>query len=610
MTINATDIKLLESQRMTDTTDGGGRMTNTVILDNVAGNLFPKISRLDAVYGRVNLRKIYMQVDTANLDVYGGANMVLVDPPANPNVGVLLFSTADDFDQRADAKNRIESYVISGVKSSIRLFGDQIIGQKAVLVYQKTTDPLPEIGEVYELSVEGTGYTPAQQFFRITDLKYVDRDFTLTLGTNYVTLTRRVITLSIGYPLIQTFPGAEVSATDASLSPTVIRETNVADAAKYYGIQPLSGTFASGVFSVKAESLFAPIVPSTNRETPISMMKIANSGELVQVGDLFTETDPIESVLNSIFDRPLLRGMLPGSVVITDLYYKDSYADDAKGSLSVPPLNHLLSVDYAAQLIKQLDTNTLWRGNLWGIKYLPAVDINQPPHTKQTLITIATQGTVYSDTFTPIPAPGSLIVDYRSQGRWYRLQDDGTGVLSDGSGSTAIGSGSISYVDGSMVLTLGALPDVGSSLLYSWASPVHYQRLSVVTPTIAPPKITGTLAATSLFDAIEPGSLSISWGSGLTATDDGHGNITGSATGNINYSTHEYSLTPSALPAANTVFQFSYSEASPNSSSPSVQAGSINGRTMTGTIGSGSLRPGSIAINTTVEAGSYGSETQ
>ena len=265
-------------------------MTSVEIPDNVAGNLFPKISRLDAVYGRVNLRKMFMQVRTASLDVYGGANMVLVDPPDNAKVNILLFSTGSDFDLRADAKNRIESYVIQGVKSRMKLFGDQIIGQKAILVYQKTSEPLPEIGEVYVLSVEKTGYTPAQQFVRITDMKYEDRSFTVQVGSGgETTFTRRVITLGIGYPLVQTFPGAEVTYVEDTGSPTVVRETTVADAAKYYGIQPVAGTVPAGSFTIKASSLFSPIVPSTNRETPVSMAQVSDAAQFVQAGDQFVQ---------------------------------------------------------------------------------------------------------------------------------------------------------------------------------------------------------------------------------------------------------------------------------------------------------------------------------
>lgn len=592
MPILTTDIKLLQSQRMTDTSDGGGRMTSTEIPDNVAGNLFPKISRLDAVYGRVNLRKVFMQVRTASLAVYGGANMVIVDPPNNAKVGVLLFSTANDFDTRTEARNRIEGYVIKGVKSRMKLFGDQIVGQKAILVYQKVSEPLPEIGEVYMLSVEKAGYTPAEQYVRITDLKYEDRSFTVAVaGAGETTFTRRVITLGIGYPLIQTFPGAEVTYLEDTGSPTLMRETNVADTARYFGVQPFNGTYAAGSFTVKAASLFSSIVPSTNRETAVSLAQVGGAGQMQAAGAVFTQyPDSVGPYGASAYT---VRGITRGSV-----YGKTAgwaiFGDDGKGNIIGASAG---AVDYAAGFISGIAT---------GINRLditPAASVQQPPHTRAIAITLATQGTVYSEVCNPIPAPGSLIVDYRSLGRWYRLRDDGTGVLADADGNTAIGSGSISYVDGSLVLTLGALPDVGSSLLLAWAAPAHYERLSVSSPTIDPPNLAGTLAVSTPDKTIVPGSFSATWGAGVTATDNGLGGITGAATGSINYATRAYVLRPTALPAPNTVVQFAYSEAAPNATSPATLTATNSGGVLTlSAIGGGNLRPGSVRL--TVQLGS------
>ena len=93
MTILQSDIRLLESERMTDTPDGGGRRTSRVIADGVAGNIFPKISRVDSVYGRINIRHLYGHVNTANVDMYAGAHAIITDAPDNPRIGVLLFPT-------------------------------------------------------------------------------------------------------------------------------------------------------------------------------------------------------------------------------------------------------------------------------------------------------------------------------------------------------------------------------------------------------------------------------------------------------------------------------------------------------------------------------------
>ena len=47
MTINADQVKLFESERLTDETDGGGRATGNEVEDGQINNLFNDISRLD-----------------------------------------------------------------------------------------------------------------------------------------------------------------------------------------------------------------------------------------------------------------------------------------------------------------------------------------------------------------------------------------------------------------------------------------------------------------------------------------------------------------------------------------------------------------------------------
>ncbi|MHB9021298.1 MAG: hypothetical protein ACYC3A_05685 [Halothiobacillus sp.] len=531
MTILSTDIKLLASQRMTDTTDGGGRMTSTEIPDNVVGNLFEKISRLDGVYGRVNFRKLFLAVKSATLDIYGGANVGVIEPPTNGSVGVLLFSTKSDFDIRSDAQNSVESYVVQGVKSRMKLFGDQLVGQKAILVYQRTSDLLPEIGEVYLLSVEKTGYAAAQQFFRVGDMSYEDRSFTVGLGTTggEITFTRRVIKLGIGVPLRQTYPGADITYVEDTGSPSIVRETDVADAAHYYGVQPVDGTFLAGALSVKAKSLFAPIVPSTNRETPISMSKINYALDFVQTGNIQN--------MGYIGASPPLINYLPRDVLSIAININNTWIGTIKyGELikTNGTLTYALSADGPSLIVVGSNYVTIINSN-----GTPAVYVNQPPHTRQTTITLATQGTVYSEVFSPIPAPGTLIVDYRAQGRWYRLRDDGTGQLVDGSGGQTYGTGSLSYIDGSLVFTIAALPDVGSSILYSWGSPVHFLRLDAMPANPATPQFTFNLGP------CVPGSVTITSSAG-SSTDNGLGAFSGASVGNIVYATGAVSLNPPA----------------------------------------------------------------
>ena len=117
MPIHKDDIKLFQSQRLTDEDDGGGRATGNVVADGEVNNLFRDISRIDRTVGDVSMRKVFVGVGTDNSDPYLGAHVILADAPQDERVGVVLFNTDSQTDRRAEARNRIESYVVPAVIS-------------------------------------------------------------------------------------------------------------------------------------------------------------------------------------------------------------------------------------------------------------------------------------------------------------------------------------------------------------------------------------------------------------------------------------------------------------------------------------------------------------
>ena len=100
MAINNDDVKLFESQRLSDEEDGGGRATGTEVVDGNINNLFQDISRIDRTIGDVALRKAYVGISTDNNDAYLGSHLILTEPPKDENVSVLLFNTDDQTDER------------------------------------------------------------------------------------------------------------------------------------------------------------------------------------------------------------------------------------------------------------------------------------------------------------------------------------------------------------------------------------------------------------------------------------------------------------------------------------------------------------------------------
>jgi len=350
MPITATDIKLLESERMADTTDGGGRRTNRIIPDGVAGNIFPKVSRLDAVYGRVNLRKVYGAVQTADVDTYAGAHVAITDAPDNDRIHVTLFSTANEFDTRTAARDRIESFVTSGPESRMTLLGRQLVGQQTFSAYQRETEALPELGDVYCLSDEVGTTVINQQYVRIQAVESELRTFEDDRGE----FKRRVLTIEIGQPLRHEFNGPESASRYSSVErPSKVRATSFVDAARYFGIRPLALDAAENDLTIKVDSVYTQIVPTTNRETALANLSIGGAGGMLAIkAGTRTQTLTTTGWANNTV-RNTLRGILPGSLNITGSGI--AATDNGKGVINTPAF--IGTVDYESGVITRTGGN-------------------------------------------------------------------------------------------------------------------------------------------------------------------------------------------------------------------------------------------------------------
>lgn len=553
MTINATDIKLLESESMTDATDGGGRKTSRVIPDGIAGNIFPKVSRLDSVYGRVNLRKIYGSVQTANTDTYAGAHAGIFDAPDNADIHVTLFSTGSEFDTRTAARDRIESYVTSGPESRMVLLGRQLPGQQTFMAYQRVEESLPDVGTVLCLSNEPGSIVTTQQYVRVQDVSHELRTFEDDKGT----FQRRVLTVGVGVALRYEFNGPTVASRYSSVTRnSVVRNTTVVDAARYFGIQKFVEAADANDLTVRVASVYTPIVPTTNRETPVSNENISNA--LNQIATRATTVSETLSAFALAAARYTRRGILPGSLTVSGPGVT-GVTDDALGTISNSTFS--ATIDYENGIITRTG-GTAGSVDI-SASYTPATSAAQPTHTRDTKVTLGNRGTVYALTLNPLPTPGSAIVDYRALGKWYRLRDNGDGTLSGT--DPAYGVGTLSYASGALVLTLGALPDIDSSVIVSWGSPAHYNIRAGATST-ASTKMSQSFVLPDL--PVNPDSVSITYTSNSVnygAIDNATGVITGDGiTGKVNYTTGEVELEyTTRLPDSATNVSVTYQQITP-----------------------------------------------
>lgn len=533
MTINATDIRLLESERMTDTPDGGGRRTSRVIPDGVAGNVFPKISRTDSVYGRDNIRKIYGHVNTANVDMYAGAHVIITDAPDNPSIGVLLFASASDYDTRTDARNFVENYVVAGPESRMLVYGRQLKNAGVVLAYQRPEEPLPDVGDVYCLSEEAGDVVIATQFFAVRKITHELRTFVDNAGE----FTYRVLTLTTTAPLGREFRGLDSpSRFSDARGLTLLRATTVADAARYFGIKPLSAAADMGALTLTVPSVYAPIVPTTQREVPIALADIGGAVSHVATAAA-PVSDPAIGLPSGNSDvvqtwhtrQPITPGSLSIALDVGGGAFDST--DDGAGNILAPgSVGFSGTVDYAAGVLKVAIS---YGGDVEAtLTYLPRIEVSQAAHTHADLVTLATRGTVYTRVLQPLPAPGSAAFSYRALGRWYTLRDRGDGVL-EGTDSHQ-GTGTVDYVTGARTVTLDAQPDVGSSVIDTWGSPAHYE---VHTADAAGPYQEFVLEHLPA----KPGTVVPSYvtnGTTYTLADDGVGGLSGGgATGTVDYFT-------------------------------------------------------------------------
>ena len=590
MPILSGDIKLVASQVMDDVAEGGGAPTSTVIADGVSNAIFPDISELDRAGGRVNLRKLHVSVQTADTATYMGSNMIVAEPPEDPNVSVTLFTTDSVFDRRTEASSRVESYLNKGPLWPGILYENHIAGQRSVQVLQETKTELPAIGQTLVLvQYEGLS-NQIEQYIRTTAVESVTRTFYDINGNPY---DKAVVTLSISDALRDDMIGSPASKQlSLAANAAKMRDTVVADAGTYVGVTPLAQAAALGDFTVNAASVYTQLVPSSQTESPILDVRTNGlSAALVATGGPVTQTISMgfTTSTNLFVGGPIYPGSL--SIVRSGVTATD------QGGLLISAAAEVGQVDYDNGIVK-LSTN-VWgtSGGSHVVTFIPAAVPDLISDQRAILVTAESRSLNYAFVMDDVPLPRTLSISYLAQGRWYVLRDDGAGKLSGN--SSANGVGTLNYTTGSVSVTLGALPDVGSSVVvqsYSQVTSVTSNNTMLTNngKVYVPINTDGLLSEEKGSKSIGIGSVSIGWMDGTTklATDDGFGNLTGDATGTVDYTQGVVRISPNTLPTPGTVFLVDIDGAGGD---VSASVPLVNGN-----IGAANIVPGSVSFVVTI----------
>ncbi len=540
MPISTQDIKLFASKVMSDVPEGGGGPTGKALQSGKSNNIFRDIREQDRAGGNLSMRQVHLGITSADTDVAMGCNIIVSEPPQDPNVSIVLMATRDDFATREQDIARLEAGFIAAPAYPGQLFGDHLQGMRSISLMQQVETTLPVPGQRLAL-VRREGFNDeAIQYISVRKIEHSIQTFEDDKGP----FERRIVTLQLGQALERDYAGFDpqrFAITEANLKArTKIRTTVWGNAAKYYGVQPLVEPGVLGQYSVRVPGIYERVVPSAEAESPI-VDGIPYAGAALPAPGVQDVTVTTAQAWTAATALVLPGGILPGSLRVTS----GAVQLTDKGGLLMAGGAQVGTVDYANG--QCLLTTGSYAGSKT-ITYRPAAFMQRMPQSSEILVTAEGRSQSYTGFILPLAQPGTLSISYRAQGQWYVLQDDGSGALR---GSDAgHGAGTYNPATGSYLVTLGALPDVGSSIILYWGTPTQetawpgedvplYQDLELALPEGA---------------SIWPGGLSITWQDGgvKTATVASDMQLTGDATGRVYVGDNRIRFAPNALPPVGT----------------------------------------------------------
>ena len=551
MPINQSHIKLIGSRTMSDVPEGGGGPSGIALQSGLSNNIFLDVTEADRAGGDLSHRQLFLAVQSGDNEVAMGCNLIVQQPPTDPNVSIVLMETADDFATRADDIARLEAgYIKSGTYHG-ELFGNHIAGMSILVVQQRVEAPLPTIGQrlalVYREGQAGeeTQYVSVQ---RITG--NVVQTFTDDKGD----FQRRILTLELGQTLTRAFPGYDAQRLSISASQlnnaTRIRSCVWGNANKFYGVKPLTADAAQDDFTVQCSGIYERIVPSAEAETPLAALRINQQADAVVAAGSpisYTTSATFNTSTNLAIGGAVAAGTLSitrGGSTLTD--------DGGKLLLSGTQVGVF---DYANGIATLVSSGFPTSGTMT-VAYTPAVVAPSNVSSSGIKVTAENRRSNYVVTFPANCTPGSLQVHYRAAEQWYVLTEDGAGsVVGD---NEALGGGTYSRSTRTLVVTLGALPDVGSMVILTFvpeddptsaggAVPLRYDSRVVI-----PINSDGVISLDAGSKPFAPNSVSITWTDGAssrTVADNGAGALSGDGTGSVDYQSGRIVLIPANLPA-------------------------------------------------------------
>ena len=267
MPLLAGDIRFARSVNMSNVSGGGGPPSAQLLTSGRSNEIFPDISEEARTVGRVEIYQIFSVLRNTDTTPFLGSNVILAEPPSDPNVSVILLSLKDPFATRAQIAKRIESGMSAASEMNGYLLEAAYTTMKSIQVLQRPGMKPPAIGKTFVLVYNEGTVSERRQRVRIKAVTTETRTFTEVVNNNLIDFEAQVTTCELFDGLAYDFPGSPASRTYARQSTkTLIRETVYSDSGMFYSASKL--TVATQITDnwLSVASVYAQIVPNSRSE--------------------------------------------------------------------------------------------------------------------------------------------------------------------------------------------------------------------------------------------------------------------------------------------------------------------------------------------------------
>lgn len=534
------DIRFARSANMADVPEGGGPPSAQLLTSGRSNEIFPDISEETRTVGRVEIYQIFGVLRNTDRAALLGSNVIIAEPPADPNVSVTLLTLGNPFATRADIAKRIEAGSSPGPEWSGYLLENHYQTMRSMTLLQRPGMSPPTIGRTYLLIYNEGQAGERRQRVRIKSTDTSTRTYTEIVTGQLIDFQAQVTTCELFDGLLFDFPGSPPSRYYGRADgKTVVRETVYSDSGVFHSASRLTAPTQPNDVWLQLDSVYTQIVPNSRTEaatvdarpTARQTVVLADAPRRVEVG-ITPHTQRVkiaEENMGRVFVAQLRPLPEPGTVFIDYWSLGNRYTlyDDGTGRL----------VGQGGGAVEYLS------GSLnYTLKELPDIgsSITITHGTRVAFTDRSSQGAlvrapqyafvIEGDTDSDQVVPGSLQITYPSGGQVRTVTDDGTGQLG------GAGTGIVDYPSRSVLLRPTFMPDAGADLQIACDLDAVVTEIFPPGPLLVPDG--GGYIQLTLAQTPAAGTVSVQWAVARTVSNTAGATLTtttASKTTNVAY---------------------------------------------------------------------------